>query len=159
MQLKHLAAASLLAVSTFAAQAAAVPPGGDLGTLTDKPELFYAFNSGVLPQFLTYTYDFTVGGLSDVIGSVASVNGVTFSEVLIGTTSLALTPNTSGLGFSMAGLSEGSYTLTVKATFAPGFSGYIGSLYAQPVPEPETIALMLAGLGVVGVVAARRKAH
>lgn len=160
MQLKQLAAASLLAVSTFAAHAAAVPEGGDLGLLTDKPEQYYAFNTSATPKFLTYTYDFSIGGLSDVIGSVASVAGVTFSEVLVGTNSLTLVPNNSGFGFALGGLAEGDYTLTIKANFEPGFSGYIGSIYAQPVPEPESIALMLAGLGVVGAVAVRRrKAH
>jgi hypothetical protein len=33
---------------------------------------------------------------------------------------------------------------------------YIGTVSA-PIPEPETYALMLAGLGVVGLLARRRR--
>ena len=42
--------------------------------------------------------------------------------------------------------------------FQPGFKGsYSPSVAAQPVPKPQTYALMLAGLGVVGFVAFRRR--
>lgn len=41
---------------------------------------------------------------------------------------------------------------TVDATVNPGTDGTV-----VPVPEPSTYALMLAGLGVVGFVARRRK--
>lgn len=161
MQLKQLAAASLLAVSTFAAHAA-VPPNGNLGPLTELPEVYFDFSSDFAPSTFSNDYFFSLTGLSDVIGSVGAINNtVTFTDILINGISVgALTPTTSGFGFSVADLDIGSYTLTVKGNAAPGFSGYVGSIYAQPVPEPESIAMMLAGLGVVGAVAARRrKAH
>ena len=46
-------------------------------------------------------------------------------------------------------------------SFTTGKANYQGSLAltAAPVPEPETYALMLAGLGAVGFAARRRKAH
>jgi len=31
-------------------------------------------------------------------------------------------------------------------------------IYAAPVPEPETYAMLLAGLGLIGAVSRRRKA-
>lgn len=159
MQLKKLAAASMLAVAAFGAQAAAVPPGGDLGPLTALPELYFSFTTDFAVTSFSNSYTFSINGLSDVIGSVAAVNNsVTFSDILINGVSVgALTANNNGFGFSKAGLDIGSYTLTVTGNAAPGFSGYLGSIYAQPVPEPESIALMLAGLGVVGAVAARRR--
>ncbi|AKJ30957.1 hypothetical protein AAW51_4266 [Caldimonas brevitalea] len=41
----------------------------------------------------------------------------------------------------------------------PGLKGWYNlSVIANPVPEPETYALMLAGLGVVGYMSRRRKA-
>ena len=52
-------------------------------------------------------------------------------------------------------LAAGSYTVTGLATASP-FDGGIGYLSVAAVPEPETYALFLAGLALVGAVARRR---
>lgn len=62
-------------------------------------------------------------------------------------------------GFSFAGLAAGSYTLVVQGKANGKLGGaYGGVVYAEtsPVPEPETYALMLAGVGLIGFVARRR---
>jgi hypothetical protein len=38
-----------------------------------------------------------------------------------------------------------------------GSASYGGNLVAAPIPEPETYAMMLAGLGVIGFLASRRR--
>lgn len=71
------------------------------------------------------------------------------------------------------------FAVQLVAMFAPGTSSYLGSgstyssggtirydmvtlsgseIIAAPVPEPESLALMLAGLAVVGTIARRRRA-
>jgi hypothetical protein len=62
-------------------------------------------------------------------------------------------------GFSSGAhpLSAGAYTLRVIG-YVNGVSGsYSGNIAVSAVPEPEAIAMLLAGLGLVGVVARRRK--
>jgi hypothetical protein len=53
-------------------------------------------------------------------------------------------------------LAPGAYSLIISGNAGSGAS-YGGNVVLTPVPEPETYALMLAGLGVVGFVATRRR--
>ena len=56
-------------------------------------------------------------------------------------------------------LAAGSYYLQVSGSMMSNTSGsFGGSMMLNPVPEPETYGMMLAGLGVVGFLARRRKA-
>jgi hypothetical protein len=58
-------------------------------------------------------------------------------------------------------LNAGVYAFEVSGTISGLVAGqpasYTGNLQVTPVPEPETYTLVLAGLGVMGVVARRRK--
>ena len=57
-------------------------------------------------------------------------------------------------------LSNTVHHITVTGTPLVNTQGFVGSLSlsATPVPEPETYAMMIAGLGLVGFMARRRKA-
>jgi hypothetical protein len=74
----------------------------------------------------------------------------------------SLTASSDGSGFDMAqflyaGLLAGNtaYTLHVSAAGAPGTQF---SMFITSVPEPESWALFLAGLGIMGAIARRRSA-
>lgn len=55
-------------------------------------------------------------------------------------------------------LVAGSYYLQISGALVSNTSGsYGGAMMLAPVPEPETYGMMLAGLGVVGFIAARRR--
>ena len=60
-------------------------------------------------------------------------------------------------GYNFAGLSKNDkYTLTVFGSDTT-YLGYTYTLNVAAVPEPESYALLLAGLGMVGAIVRRRK--
>jgi len=58
--------------------------------------------------------------------------------------------------FSAHPLSGGTHTIKVVG-LTSNAAQFSGNVQITPVPEPETYALMLAGLGAIGFVARRRK--
>ncbi len=52
---------------------------------------------------------------------------------------------------------DGTYLVSYGFESTPGTGIDVGAALAAPIPEPETYALLLAGLGVVGMVSRRRK--
>lgn len=93
------------------------------------------------------TYDFVFSLSSQYIsGLTATVNGQSATVTPLGVISFA----------GLTGVSSGPFTLTLTGTTAAQ-AAYSGELSVTPVPEPETYALLLAGLGVVGFVSSRRR--
>lgn len=105
----------------------------------------------------TFSFDGLVSGVYDVVGAFSGYNfnvtGATFNGSVL---------NTANLGsFSFGSITYNGtspFVLTITGTrngsIAAGFSGSL--IAVSPVPEPESIAMMLAGLGVIGAVVRRR---
>lgn len=110
----------------------------------------------------TYTVGFDIGFGPD---SKASNSSVAQSDVFAGVNG-AINKYSSGAngwaGQSFTFTATGSQT-TLQFSTADYKSEYVGldnvTVTAAPVPEPETYAMMLAGLGALGFMARRRKAQ
>jgi len=168
MTMKNLGVASLLAVALFAAAP------------TKAQEYQFTFLGTILGQSAELTGDFFINSSSDI----TSITGTlidTSLHVTAGTiTGLATPPatpmlfptstpflNSSGVSFTVLGdvvpINGDTFTVNVSSTG----SGYVGDIVGvgsadlrgtlTAVPEPGTCALMLGGLGLVGVFAGRRR--
>lgn len=174
--LKHFAAAAVLATSSFGAFAAAAPSVNefDLGAIEiDGGALFGNKWTTSAGAFID-KFSFSIPTWSDAGGSVTSskvtVRGKT-QDVDI--TDFYLTSAAGRIGgdqisggalewwtFETMGMAPGAYVLhvvgNVVGNAGGSYAGQFGTL--SVVPEASTLAMMLAGMGIVGAVARRRKA-
>ena len=121
------------------------------------------------------------GGSTDLGAGISFgssfVPNVAFSNFSLysvgGSGSLTLVPTTGGLSSStwngityqdtqgtvyFSGLSQGTeYAFYIAGSGTQVSSSYSGTVTLSPVPEPRTYAMLLAGLGLVGFTAFRRK--
>ena len=99
----------------------------------------------------------TANGIS--LGFGLSGNGITFSSYDLYQAGLLIASgvidkSSSYLGFTGGG--NGNYTLGLKGSASSSYCPYDGHISVSPVPEPETYAMMLVGLGLVFVSVRRR---
>lgn len=109
-------------------------------SITNVEVTFGSFSAGGIQGFQAWLNGVQLFGPTSVVGPTAGVTVTT--QVLAGGSVLP----------------PGVYQLKVTGTGISGSSAsYGGNIVATPVPEPETYAMLMAGLGVVGFVARRRK--
>ncbi|MBJ7311435.1 FxDxF family PEP-CTERM protein [Rugamonas sp. CCM 8940] len=174
-----LASTSLAAQANVDLSANVVDVTADLYDYSSSPinhtfTLANAAQAGLNNNFFSDKYTFTLGESNDVSGLLTSL--ITASNTGLAITSFDLIGSN---GFVLAGsqkssnnaleqswgfnsglrpLVAGSYTLQVNGYVVAADGGsYSGNIGVSPVPEADTYAMLLAGLGLVGVVARRRK--
>jgi hypothetical protein len=160
MKLKTIAAASVVALTALSSHAASTD-------WSSHGLLEVGWNTATsAPVFDTYS--FTLGGQSTVESSVVTFGalvGGAYSLYSYGTDGMFGTADDVGVGawttngvHNTVTLDAGSYYYTVLGG-ALGTASYVisSAATAAPVPEPETYALLGAGLGIVGFVASRRR--
>lgn len=166
--IKTLALAAALAVCSAGASAATVTNWGQHdaaelgsnfaqggGSLIDDIYTFSLVGSSGTTS-VTVTND-GAGGVFDLQnGTLSLYSGTPSSGILLGSLSFDAAAVTHSWGTLAAGNYYYEVTAQVVSTALAG-SYLLSSTLAQPVPEPETYALMLAGLMGVGFVASSRR--
>lgn len=167
MQLKALAAALALTALAGTASAADYNVGNlsEVTSFSDGSDAFapgdaisdnWFFSIGPLPAdfsgLVSSVYTRSTGFIEDFMVSLTGPGGYTASWEAFS--------SGGALGYQWSAgadtLVAGDYTLNVSGT-ARGYTTYSVDFTAAPIPEPETYALMLAGLGAVGFMARRRR--
>jgi hypothetical protein len=129
------------------------------------------FSAGNFGKTFSDTYTFSTTGLSDSNANISWSSADDASALVlshfdlykVGTVgAIATGSHASGLDLwelATGSLSTGNYYLKVEGTINTSDSiSYAGNIAVTAVPEADTYAMLLAGLGLVGVVASRRKA-
>jgi hypothetical protein len=157
-----VAAAALMAAASSAfATATVVNLTQSASNPLDYTGGFNLVHNGAFTDTFTFTPVFSSSLVSAVLTSIGftSVTDINFTSVKLNGVSLNIV---NGLVDSASTLTQlnisGPLSLVVSGTSGlnASYSGTINVTAA--VPEPETYALMLGGLGLVGFAARRRKA-
>jgi hypothetical protein len=165
MQLKTIAAAAALsfaAVGSFAMPLDPLSPSASFsntvtGAFTDVWTFNLGTESAVAASITNVEVTFAGMSAGKILGFMAYLNGTQLFGPTSSVTAGGITVTTQVLAGGTT-LPAGMYELTISGTGITGANAsYGGNIVATPVPEPETYALMLAGLAAVGFVAARRR--
>ena len=162
MNYKTFAIAAVTALTTLATSAQAAT--------SDLAPVAGSFSSISLGTITLLSASNVVGGLGSGLGTITGVvpGYPTFSLTLspISFTSFSLTnilPSSTPLiataslpSFSFSNLAAGTYQMAVSGNVS-GFGAAFAQYTVTAVPEPETFAMLLAGLGLMGTIARRRK--
>mgnify|MGYP003382628814 CR=1 FL=1 len=170
MKLKFVAVAALV-VAGVGAHAEDITVSGLLVPMSNT--LFFGQYHQQAGLF-TDTFTFNLASPQAVFASASLVTinlgggqNIDFTSATLNGTSLAL--SSPFPGFDVGGVigsgpwpaANPQLTLVLKGTTDAGLNGnyasYSGTLNVSPVPEPETLAMMLAGLGALGFLARRRQ--
>ena len=170
---KRIALTALLA-TTLSAFAAPLPHSNytNIGFIADDYTNITATTAGAFENLYTFTLApnngtllnttaYITGSKAALVASIqlydaayttlGSLTGQTPIYTAFGATAGKTNVSTLDLSGLMA---NHAYTLVVKGA---GFGTYFTNISLAPVPEPETYAMVLAGLGMVGFVATRRR--
>jgi hypothetical protein len=156
MNYKTAIASAVLALGSATASAAITAPTGVQGSFSDVLLTNVTLAGGAynLTGLASYVDSY------NLFGSTFALPAVSFSSVSLYLGNV-LTGAQAGNSFSFSNLGTGVYSLRASGSVIPGGNGNIAYIAAQlavtPVPEPESFGLMLAGLGVMGAIARRRK--
>ncbi|WP_290870459.1 FxDxF family PEP-CTERM protein [Aquabacterium sp.] len=115
-----------------------------------------------------YNFELSLAGDQDAIVELAWTTGATNSlahviATLTSENGVEYIDNDLSDAYSFTGLTAGFYKLTITGDIlgskTSSYGGYFSLTPVTPaVPEPESLALALAGLGVAGLLA-RRRSH
>jgi len=180
LKLKLVAAAALLFSSTaFAGIGAPFTGDGsvgnpyDLGSIGSTPTTLAVTLIGTTGSSFEEYANFTIPTFSSTTGSAATLflslggqNTVAIDNFLVEVwdnthpngANLLATFTDDGLTHSLGNLAPGQYHLDISGVLDANLGQYAVSLQALPVPEPETYAMLLAGLGLIGFSLRRRSA-
>jgi hypothetical protein len=166
MTTKFLAAAALFiaSISNFASAAdynVDLTLGADGSYTADFGATHSAANKTPVSFTDTFTFSPDVSlSLVDALlhnSGFSKVLNIDFTSVTLNGYALNIQNGVFDYAFTEQQLSlQGALVLSVSG-LTGGNASYAGTINVLPVPEPETYALMLGGLGLVGFVARRRK--
>lgn len=172
LHLQTLAIAVMIAASSMASAAPVPPQGPGAVVLTNTAANIWTASIGNTPDvgaftdIFTFTPNATLGSYAWTAVSNLSFtmdDKVTFVSATLNSTPLFVgaLPVPFGGTYSFAGLLPtpvaGPLTLTINGVSTGGAYGGNFTVAMAPVPEPETYGMMIAGLGILAMLARRRK--
>ena len=169
---KAILSALALAAASLSAHAADISHPEEMLTWDADNAAFFGgkFDSKNAGNTFTDKYSFTTSVAGTLTGDVWSIGGGDQNGLAINDFALydaggqlldgsqLSSGNVDNWTLSYANLAAGSYYVLISGTsLGNGAAKYTADLALAPVPEPETYAMMLGGLGLLAFTARRRK--